>query len=207
NTFVRKSVPRIVLVARNRTNVDIQINSINNDGTKTSPLVPFRFISNITWGDEDIVWGQADLIWNFTGLLEGFRRFPTPGVRCLYKQIQLTNADVNIANSDTVGTATVDEVAKTVTILGGGVFASDIPDYEISFEGDSYTRKFTVTAVSGAVLTYSDAANLSVGGTPLAWQLSGKRKGAVLELVSLTMNVGMLTRTQTPFSGDAGANA
>lgn len=209
-SFVRKFVPKILLTLANVTNIAIQMFSNNDDGKKVSALTEIRYNSNITWGDPDVVWGDPSIIWNKQGLIEEKRMMPVPGLRCNYKQIEIKNAYTIIENSDQLGTATVDSVAKTVTLdIAGAAWASQAFGYFISFDFDNYTRQFEIVQRnSDTVLTYFDPSDFGPSSGSYKWEMSGYRKGEVLQILSYTIHYKMLTDSQKPFhSGDRGENA
>lgn len=97
---IRKWVTRVLTTIRNISNLSLQIISINDDSSVEKELKPIRFRNSVVWGDPFVVWGDPTLIWFFQGLIENVRRFPKNGLRCSYKQLLLTNAEVIITNSD-----------------------------------------------------------------------------------------------------------
>lgn len=209
--FYRKWVSRVGLVGRNETNLSLQINSINDAGRSTKSLSPIRFRGNVTWGDPDVYWGDPDIVWNYQGIIDEVRRFPAGGLRCTYKQIQLTNAKVAIVSSDILGTATVDSAAKTVTL--DDTVSFDWPtlsiDYYIAFDLDSYVQEFLITARTADVLTFSDAGGLSVAGSR-DWVIRGYPKNEVMNLMSFVLHYAIFGKTQEQFrntgTGEVGAN-
>lgn len=201
-SYMRKWVTRIVATASNETNLSLQINSINDNGRKTASLKPIVFKNAVIWGDEDLTWGDDQLFWNYEGLIEEQRRFPAKGIRCSYKQIQFTNAEVEITSSDLDGNAVVNSVAKTATLvdLADKDWVKNAVDYYLSFANDNYTRKFLVTARTSDVLTFEDAANFAPNGT-YAWKLTGMPKNQVLNLLSYCLHYAVLGKTQVDYKG------
>jgi hypothetical protein len=199
--YVRKLVTRIVAVLKNITNVSVQINTINDDGRKISSLKPIRFRGNVTWGDSDVVWGDQQLSWDFDGLIIQQRRMPAGSLRCSYKQIEITNAFVDIVNSDVIGLITVDSAAKTATLESAAV--SDWPtqavDYYIAFEQDGYSREFQVLTRSADTITFLDAGNNCPSGGGIQWVLRGYPKGEVLNLLSYTLDYTLFGKSQDNF--------
>jgi hypothetical protein len=203
-TFMRKWVTRINLTCKNETNLSLAIQSINDDGRKVGELKPIRFRGNLTWGDPDAVWGDDSFIWNFDGFIDEFRRFPSGNLRCNYKQVKLTNAFINIFNSDTYGQGTVDNSLKTVNLSGD--WPSSAVNYQIFFESDNYSRGYDITGISGTQLTYSDAGNLSPNGQ-YKWIIRGFPKGEVFRLISYCLHYAIIGKTQQGFrSSGTGAN-
>lgn len=202
-----KFIPTITLESRNDVNATIQIKSNNNNSGQFTTLKEVRSRSLITWGDASIPWNPADTNypWNVSKIIIAKRRFPQGEMRCLLKQIQITNAFTNIYNSDTYGSATVDSSAKTATI--SGTFPTDIVDYYISFDTDTYTNNYLITARnSGTVLTYTDSNNTTTTGTK-KWLIRGYKKGELVYLISYGIRYAFIGQIQTPWRGDDGTNA
>ena len=210
-TDIRKWVPRMTVSMNNISNVSMAIGSMNDNSGVFSILKPIRFRENIEWGDQVIQWGPlSDSIrWNFFPVIEQWRRFVAGGLRCSYKQIRFTNDDTIIASSDVIGLATVDASAKTITLEDYPDFSWDSQgvDYEISFEGDGYSRKFTVTVVTDEIITVSDTSNFLVGGPAMKWQLSGFKKSEKINIFSYNIMFAPISMTQNTFKGATGANA
>jgi hypothetical protein len=210
-SFIRKFVPRIVLTFKNVTNVSVQINSINDDGRLTEALKPLRYRGNAIWEDQNTIWGNATDIWAYDGLIEEQRRMPRKSTRCSYKQIQITNAEVVILSSDTIGTGTVNNTAKTITLTNvANSWPTDAINYYLSFAADSYSKKYLVTArTSATVLTFADTANTCPAGVS-SWELRGVPKGEVINLMSYTLHYLLMGKTQTPYtwaeSGEVGSS-
>lgn len=209
-SFVRKFVPKMLLTLANRTNIAVQINSINDDGGSTLPLKEIRYTANIIWGDEDITWGDPITIWDRLGLIQEKRWFPARSLRCNYKQIQITNAFTAVANSDLLGLATLDNVAKTVTLVNSSAaWTPYAVDYFIAFENDDYTEEFLITErTSDTVLVFSDTGNLAPNPGNYKWVIRGYKKAEAIEILSYVLQYKMLTDSQKPYrTADSGENA
>lgn len=208
SNFMRKIATRILLTAKNKTNVSIQINAINDDGKIKRELKEIRWRKNLTWGDPDFVWGDPNCIWNAEGLIEQWRRMPAKGLRYSYIQIQITNAYTIIINSDTIGTAAFNNSLNTVTL---NISASDWPEgaigYFISTEADNYERQFEIVGRTNDVLTILDPQNVMPSGN-LKWLIKGYKKGEVLNLNSYTLHWAQLSKSQQTFeAGQDGGNS
>ncbi len=206
---VRKWVPKIILNARNVSNVSTAINSYNDDSENPAELKEARILSNIVWGDETLVWGDADLVWNEDEILAVMRRFPAGGLRCSYKQIQFTNSFTVITNSDTFGTGTVSSVSKTVTLNTAPTkeWPSAIVGYYISFETDDYVQNFEVTErTSDSVIKFSDALNDSTAGSTTKWVLRGYRKGDILNPLDYSIMFAYMSDTQSRYNASQVGN-
>lgn len=209
-SFVRKFVPKILLTLTNLTNISVQINSINDDGRLTLPLKEIRYISNVIWGDSDITWGDDITIWDKLGLIEEKRMMPATGLRCNYKQIQITNSFTIVTNSDTVGECTLDNVAKTVTLVNASsAWPFDSVDYYIYFENDDYTEGFQiVTRTSDLELVFLDTGNLAPNPGDYRWVIRGYKKSEAIEILSYVLHYKMLTDSQKSYhTSDTGNNA
>jgi hypothetical protein len=201
STADRKYVTKIILTCKNRTNISTQIISNNDDNKKIAKLSPIRFRGNLTWGDPLPVWGDPDLVWNFDGIIEEQRRFPAKSLRCSYKQIQITNAYVNIYNSDSLGTVTTDATSKVVTLTDALTldWPAYLVDYFISFEDDNYTNEFLITAQTADTLTYQDPLSLTTSGANKKWVIKGVPKDEIINILSYTLEYQVFGITQQPY--------
>jgi len=201
--FYRKFVPRVLVSAANTTNLSLAIASSNDNNRVVGDLKPIRYVSNITWGDDLPLWGDSEARWNYQGLIEEWRRFPARGLRCNYKQIQFTNAAVQIVTSDLLGLASVDSGALTATLGGSFKWLPGSVDYVISFENDDYTVEYLITARTDTTITFSDPnGNVPITGS-YNWVIRGKPKGEVLELNGYVLHWAYLSKSQTPFSASS----
>lgn len=199
--FYRKLVPRILVSAANTTNLSLAINSSNDNNRVVGDLKPIRYRSNITWGDTLPYWSDPSARWNYQGLIEEWRRFPAGGLRCNYKQIELTNAFVQIVNSDVLGPATVNVGAKTAALASPRQWLPDGVGYFIAFEHDNYTNYFEITSLTPTTIVYSDAAGdgPTVNGQ-YKFILKGYPKGEYLNLLGYVIHWTMISKSHTPFS-------
>ncbi len=198
----RKWVPKIVLYAKNVSNVSIGINSYNDDSTVPAALKEVRQITTVLWEDNDLYWGDPNCIWNYTALIKAGRNFPAGGLRCDYKQIQFTNAFTIIQNSDSLGTADVDSFAKTVVLNTNppNIWTRYAIDYYISFVSDNYTQNFLIKTRTDSTLTYFDAGGASVTALATKWIIRGYRRNDVLSIVNYTMSYAIMSDTQDKYS-------
>jgi hypothetical protein len=206
-SYARKWVPSVSVVCKNDTNLSLQVRSINDDGRRTGDLKPIRFRGNVVWGEADIYWGDPDVIWNYQGLIDETRRMPSQHLRCEYKQIQLTNAQVAIVSSDTIGEVIVSNSASTAILIDAASFSwpSSSVDYYIAFETDDYTKEYLVTARTDDTLTFSDSDSTAPDIATSKWVLRGTPKGEVLHLISYTINYAIFGQTQQAYrSGNTG---
>jgi hypothetical protein len=211
---IRKFVNRITFQAKNDSNTSIQINSINDDNRSFKQLKPIRWRGNVVWGDPLIVWGVTDVVWGLDGSVEELRRFAAGELRCNRKQIQITNALINIIKSDDYGTATVDAVAKTLTLNSSTYPLPDFTnliDYYVSFSSDSYTANYKIlTRVSDQEFTYQDNLSTSSSSATAKWVIRGYVKDERLHIIKYVIEFTPLTDSQLPYSSSpsyTGANA
>jgi len=185
----------------NITNLSAGINSINDDGRQNQSLTEIRYTSNVTWGDPDVTWGQTPIIWNAQGLIEALRHFPAKGLRCDYKQIEITNSYTIVANSDVLSQATVNQTTKTLTLTNSNsAWPVDAVDYFVSFENDNYTKQFQVSARGSATqITFLDSGNVCPNNGTYKWLLKGYWKNQAIGILYYVIHYKMLTPSQTPF--------
>ena len=190
--MVRKWVPKILLSMQNVTDVSVQISSINDDSSASEDLLEIRYRDNVLWGNPNVVWGGATPAWSFFNLIEQMRRFPAGGLRCSFKQIEVTQAFTAIYNSDVYGVGDVDSSLKRVTLSGG--WPNDIVDYFIAFETDGYVKEYEITQLnSSTVLTYLDPSSTQPTGTGVKWVIRGHPKGEIFNILSYVLYYAPLT--------------
>lgn len=202
----RKWVTRMQLSARNITNLSLAITAINDDGRITRTITPIRYRGNFIWGDPEFTWGDPQFVWNAEGLILQARRMARGGLRCSYLQMRFTNSFTVITTSEGLGTATVNNVAKTVTLDTAATadWPEDIEGYFIAFEDDNFTREYEILSRLPDTITYEDASDLSPSGSQ-KWTIRGTRKGEVLNLLSYTLNYAAISQSQGMFeTGQSG---
>jgi hypothetical protein len=207
--FMRKWVTRISMLAANESNVNVQVTSINDDYKAVADLSLIRFEGQLTWGDPDIVWGDPNIIWNGQGMLSEIRHFPKNNLRCSLKQVKISNGFGVVTNSDLVGTAVVNALAKhAVLSLPQSSWPFYSVDYVIAFENDGYVNEFPITIRNDdSTITLSDIGNLLPSGTQ-KWVIRGYAKNEVLNLLSYTLHYAVLGQTQKTFDASStGENA
>ncbi len=206
----RKFVPRITFIARNRSNLSLQIASINDQGKSTFNLREVRFRGNNSWGDELLTWGDSTILWGQDGEIAVWMRFPANQLRAQHKQLEFTNAFSIITNSDTLGTATINNAANTAVLDNSAAkWPSNSVDYYLSHSVDSYASQFLVTAVNSptnTTLTLQDVGGTLPTGTGIEWLLKGYKKEEEIEFDSITLQWIPLSRTQQQYTGVLGEN-
>jgi hypothetical protein len=203
----RKFVIQANVTAESTTNLSLQIISNNDDNKRISNLLPIRYRGNITWGEPDIYWGESGLPWNQQGLIHEKRLMPAQNLRCNVKSLRFTNATVAIVNSDRIGTADIDQVAKTVTLNQAGTYdwPTNSLGYFIAFELDNFTEEFEIVTRTDNVLTFSDILNHSRTNVGQKWIIRGKPKGEVLNLINYSIVYEASGPTLHPFrTGESG---
>jgi hypothetical protein len=199
--FYRKFVPRILVSADNTTNLSLAIFSSNDNNRVTGELKPIRYASNVTWGDELPLWGTQNIVWNAQGLVEEWRRFPSGGLRCNYKQVRLTNAEVIIVDSSLIGTVTINSSLKTATLGSGNEWINGVVDYLLYLENDNYTRGYRIVSRTPTTLIFEDADNAApTFPGPYRWVIRGQPKGEVLLLNGYVLHWSYISKSHTPFS-------
>lgn len=197
-TKVRKWVPRIVVNADNVTNLSLQISSNDDNAGLFSPLASVTYSSNFVWGDEDVQWGNPDLRWNYSAVISHWRRFPAGTLRCIYKQVRMTNAYADIDSSVTVGTASTDGQTKTVTLeLPDRTWTTKAIDYYISFGEDGFLREYhIIDRLSATVIKVVDPDGSLTTASGREWKIKGYKKNEVFNLLSYVIDFAPLTMTQ-----------
>jgi len=209
STYMRKIATKILLTAKNKTNVSIQITAINDEGKISRSLKEIRWRRNFIWGDPEFTWGDPDCIWNAEGLIEQWRRLPANGLRFSYLQIDITNAYTIITNSDTIGTASFNSTTKQIVLDTAAMadWPEDALGYFISTEVDGYVAQFKITARAADTLTVLDPGNQLPQGS-LKWVIKGYKNGEILNLLSYNLHWANLSKTQSTFElGQGGENS
>lgn len=208
STFMRKIATKLLMTAKNKTNLSVQITAINDDGKLKRPLKEIRWRRNFLWGDQEFVWGNPDCYWNSEGLIEQWRRLPAKGLRFSYLQVDITNAYTAITNSDTIGKATFSPTLNQAILDTAATsdWPIDCVGYFLSTEIDGYVRQFQITARTADTLTLLDPTNNIPFGS-LKWVMRGTRKTEVLNLLSYNLHWANLSSTQSTFeTGQDGGN-
>ena len=209
---MRKWVPKMLLTMENVTNTSVQISSINDNTSVQKNLQEIRFRGNYLWGDPNPLWGADTPLWNYFNLIEEMRRFPAQSLRCSYKQIIITQSYSIIYNSDSLSTATPALATKRVTLDSGSFsWPSDVVDYYIYFESDSYTKGYQITARnSSSQITYLDALN-TAPTTSQKWVIKGYPKGEIINVLSYIVYFSPISaqsyKTWRTEQDSSGANA
>lgn len=196
--FMRKFVPRMLVSAANRTNLSLAISSSNDNNRVVGELKDITYKQNITWGDSLPVWGDPSAGWNLQGVIEQWRRFPAGGLRCQYKQVRFTNAEVTIIDSSLFGDVNVDASAKTITLNGTAQFPPGLEGYNAQISNDNYSTDYKVLSQSSNTLVLEDDASKLVTGS-FSFQIVGVPKNEILELNGYVIHWSYLSKSHTPF--------
>lgn len=191
--------------AKNTKNLSMQPYSINDSSFVPDALKEIRSRTAVEWGDPSVFsWGSSEGIpWGFAGHIEERRRFPAGSLRFRAKQIKFTNSFTNIYRSDNIGLADVDGSANTVT-LNSGNWPTEIVDYYISFETDSYVANFLITAVSGGTITLEDIQGNVPTASDKKWVIRGYRKGEKIFPIQYSIFYAPIgTRSSNTYHGTA----
>jgi hypothetical protein len=204
--LVRKWTPKAIVTLKNRGNLSLKMSSDRDMENRPKACREFRKRSEYAWGDATATWGDPTIYASGTALIEEVRMLPVPGLRCSYRSLWFQNSFSVVAKSDTLGLATVDSVAKTLTLSVN--WPLDLLDLYLAIPDNlgEYTNKLLITAQSGAQITVSDPLNLlSSGTTP--WQIMGTAKGHVTEIQSIVLPYNLLDSTQSVYRpGTEGGN-
>lgn len=209
-TAIRKWVPKCTILAENVSNISMGVFSNNDNSGNFVALKEIRYSNNIIWGDPNIIWGstQYDYSWNVITLIDAKRRFPAGNMRCEFKQMRYTNALTIIYNSDTFGLASVDGALNQASLVNypTETWPTDVIDYFISFETDSYVTDYLILARTNQTITFLDATNSAPTGSK-KWIVRGYRKGEVLNLIAYSIYFSMISDSQITWKGITGGNA
>lgn len=209
----RKIATYLTVVADNVTPLSLSAKRNNEDSGYFKALAEIRTRDNIVWKDPFApVWKPTPdgYPWKTFPLIREKRRFPRETLKFLYVQIQLTNSNTIIYKSDDYGTATVandGSSTSTATLSGSLDWPTDIVDYSIAFESDSYTKEYVITARSATIATFTDVTQSAVAGSLKKWVIKGTRKKERLNLNSYSIEWEPATSSHSHYRGETGGNA
>lgn len=203
-TKLRKFIPKMLLAGKNVSNLSLQVSAITDLGTKIRLLKPIRFRGNLVWGDHNFEWGDPSFIWGAAGTIEEQRRMHGDDLRCSYKQLRLTPAEVILANSDQIDTGTVNALAKTITLDDTVTYdwPTNLLTKKIYFEDDNYATGFEITARTADTITVTDPSLLLTDGSK-KWIIKGFATDEVLDLLDLTLIYEVMGETQTDYDASS----
>jgi hypothetical protein len=186
-------------------------------GSNGNPGVPeIRQDGALTWQLTDCTWGTDanEHDWNDFGTVSGKRSVPAGQLRASRRQLKFTNAFTNIANSDTLGTATVALQATSpygyayVTLdTVGQIWPTDPEGYWITFVGDNYTQTFQIKSrYSDTILFILDPLVQLTAGSQ-KWVIKGYRKFERPRILNFTLNAEIDGNTFGQATTPVGSNA
>lgn len=192
---VRKWVNKMQISAYKRSNLSLDITSINDNGRNEVALSPILY--------DD---GQGTPPRN--GVIDEWRRFPSGSLRCNFKSLRFRNAFTEIAKSDNDGTT--DRTATgggtfTVTLnpIGAATWPAEPHEYFIYFEEDGYVQGYKIISRSSdTVMVVDDSGGNNPGaGSELKWLIRGYPKDERFELIGYNVVYRYLGMTQKDFAG------
>lgn len=227
---MKKWVTRVTLQGRAVSDLSLAINHKTDDNRGGfRPLTTIRDWRYCRWGDPAVSWDNTtpDPLWSYTGMIDTYRRFTAGTLRCEWKQLQLTNANVIICNSDTYGLAATSALSAghlSVTFVSSVYLwpLNAALNYTLSFavsttDGDgnvtiTYPYSYAITARTGTTLTIADPDSTApASSTGLSWTINGIPLDEKLNLMGYNMLFGVLSDEQKAYhgatSGDGGGNA
>ena len=209
---IQKWVTWITLLLENKTSISLQIKSENENSGNAKNLAEIRFRDQLLWlGDDAAPWLDPAVLlpWLTFPILKVKRRFPNRNARCTYKQVQFTNSNTIIQNSDDFGTVTIDSSAKSAVLnTAGSTWLTDVTDFTLSVDDDSFTEDLVITSRdSSTQITYSDPTGIATTDATKKWILRGTRKKERFNIISYSLIWAPLTPSYQPFRGITGANA
>ena len=117
----------------------------------------------------------------------------------------MVNAFVAITNSDTLGNATLNTSALTLT-LDAGNWPYDLVDQYVTLANDGYVTQYLITAQSTNVLTITDpGSHLPVSGD-YQFEIMGIPKTEQFQLISYALHVAQLGKNQPVIGATNGSN-
>lgn len=186
-------------------------------GSNGNPGVPeIRQDGALNWALTDCTWSTDanEHDWNDFGTVSGKRSVPAAQLRAGRRQLKFTNSFTNIANSDSLGTATVALQSTSpygyayVTLdTAGLIWPTDPEGYWITFAGDSYTQTFQIKSrYSDTVLLILDPRVQLTAGSQ-RWVIKGYRKFERPRILQFTLNAEVDGPTFGQATTPVGANA
>lgn|GEM_PF-1920683 len=203
--YRRKWVVKLLTLIKSVGNVSILPRSINDDSGAKRDLKQIVSRNIFEWGDPFFTWGDPEFVWNAPSTATGMRRFPKRSLRCTFKQVVYTNAFAIVANSDSLGSVTVNAGAQTIT-LDSGEFPSNLVNGEI-YIGTSLIG-ISISVATDTVLTVIDSSNQLVDGSEAIWLIKQFRQDEIFHLEGYVIIYEVFGASHTAFRvGDIGENA
>ena len=212
STDYRKWVNGIVLKCRPRADIDTVLAIApfgeNDDNDNRNAMKPVFSASFYKWGTPLLQYGDPRLYRRRQQIVDLKRRFPSPGLRCDYKQLHLDGDFTNINNSDNIGTATIASgsgITKTLAIAGN--LPTNLYNHWVSFEVDGYIANYKIIIRDTAnQLTFIDPTGAVNTGTEIKWVIRAYPDNAFFNLIEYSFFFTPLGPSQEPFTSSDGGN-
>lgn len=186
----KKWVSKVSFKMIDETGQHLAISGYNNLSITEHSLKPIETNYFPRWGDAGVAWGTAGIRFVRDRLVVKSRRFPRNNLRCLTKQLKLTSSTATIQYSDLYGTATVDDIAKTITLgtatskwaenITGAVIRLDTSD-------NGYSDELVIASRdSDTQITVTDTGNVLNSGAGAKWEILGYKLGDVPEIKAIS---------------------
>jgi hypothetical protein len=204
---INKWITKVTLSGNGQTNLDIQVNSYDDSTSHPKELTPISFTSNLVWGDENWIWENHNDIWELEKRFTQTRRFPSGKIRCKRKQLEITNAIINIAQSHEDipnSRVVVDSLLKMATVIdSSAVYVPlDCVDDTIYIN----EQAFTIVESNPDTFKLKDEGGLLVNGT-YHWYMKGVAQQQRVHLSSVIFSYDMLDDRGGYYSAKATDNA
>jgi hypothetical protein len=199
---VRKWVSKINVNADNESSLALNIGASNDNSGVFADLKPIVKKINVEWGDPNIVWDETDLRWDYNPVISEWRYMPgTEAMRCMYKQVQFTNAYREIDNSDVGGPASGVAATNKILLLSYPTYEwiDDPINYYISFDVDSYAEEYKILSVSGGELTVEDTDGVLTNFASAEWKIYGYPKREIFNLLNYVIGYRVISMTQDTY--------
>lgn len=141
-----KWVTMMAISGRPNTNIDLQVRSFNEGQQNFLDLTPTEFRPEFEWGDETFEWGDENFLWDTVEFFNASMKFPASGLRVKHRQLEITNALVEIKKSTenadsyiSVNSTTKTASTQSAQYLFGKQNSYD--GYIIEIEGEEYLVK------------------------------------------------------------------
>jgi hypothetical protein len=200
---VKKWVTKFCTLLENTGSVSLQIYSINDNSNDKRALELIDQRGDILWGDYTTTWGDPNIAWNLSPIISAKRMFPKNGLRCFYKQVNLTNAFAVYETSLALGSATTNNGANTAVLDNiSNSWPSDVIDYYLSTSNDNYQLQFRILNRTATTLTLEDVDNVLPTGS-FSWKIQGYRRDEIVRIISYTLDYGFTAQSGQVFRNNA----
>tara|TARA_Y100000296_G_C5180060_1_gene263662 strand:+ start:2690 stop:4873 length:2184 start_codon:yes stop_codon:yes gene_type:complete len=186
-----KWITKITVAGKPDTNVDFAVRTYNEGSVDYKELTSTNFRPELEWSDETLEWSDETLLWNAIIFLNKTRRFPRGSLRAKHRQIEITNAYIEIKSSveDTNSYVTVNSSSKAISLV-----APDDYKFGLNYEGYNITidqKDYKILSGSESALIVSDTSNTLVDGT-YPYSIKGYPKGQRAHIHNLVLHYTLL---------------